>query len=75
MGDYSIGLGHQSFDQAGSFKPSNQSRQANKRRDGQKQQNQARLTPFSITYEKLLLIIRDLFDFRWPKPIMIDLAK
>ena len=57
------------------FKPSNQSRQTNKRRDGQQQHNQASLTPFSISYEKLFPMIRDLLDFRWPESIKTDPAK
>ena len=47
-------------DEAWSSKPSNQSRQASKRRAGQQQQNQARLTPLNISHERLLSMIRDL---------------
>ncbi|RVW78934.1 hypothetical protein CK203_052341 [Vitis vinifera] len=57
------------------FKPSNQLRQANKGWDSQQQSNQASLTPLSILYEKLLLMIRDLSDFRWPEPIKMDPTK
>ena len=39
-------------DHAGSQKPSNQLRQASKRRDDQQQPNQVSLTPLSISYEK-----------------------
>ena len=51
-------------DQTGSSKPSNQSRQTRKGRAEQQQQNQARLTLLNILYERLLLMIRDLSDFR-----------
>ena len=30
------------------------------------------LTPFSISYEKLLLMIQDMADFRWPRPFGTD---
>ena len=50
------------------------------RPSGRRQEEQSRLelpllTPLSISYEKLLLMIQDLFDFRWPRPIRIDPAK
>ena len=62
-------------DHVGSSKPSNQLRQAEKRWDGQQQPSQAGLTPLSISYHKLLSIIWDLSDFRWPKPIKTDSIK
>ena len=62
-------------DHARNFKPSNQLRQANKGWDNQQQPNLASLTPLSILYEKLLLMIRDLFDFRWPESIKMDPTK
>ena len=40
----------------------NQSRQVSKRRASQQQQ--VRLTPLRISYERLISIIRDLLDFR-----------
>ena len=52
-------------DHAGSSKPSNQLRQASKGRDNQQQSSQANLTPLNISYDKLLPMIHDLFDFRW----------
>ena len=58
--------------EARSFKPSNQSRQASKRRASHQQQNQVRLTPFNISYERLLLMICGLSNFRWSKSIKID---
>ncbi|XP_034699326.1 uncharacterized protein LOC117924713 [Vitis riparia] len=33
------------------------------------------LTPLSISYEKLLPMIQDLSDFRWPEPLRTDPAK
>ena len=49
------------------------------RPSGRRQEEQSRLelpplTPFSISYEKLLMI-QDLFDFRWPEPLRADAAK
>ena len=62
-------------DNAGSLKPSNQLRQASKGQDGQQQPSQASLTPLSISYEKLIPMIRDLSDFRWSEPIKTNPAK
>ena len=62
-------------DHAWNSKPSNQLRQAKKGRDDQQQLNQASLTPLSISYKKLLPMIRDLFDFRWSELIKMDPAK
>ena len=62
-------------DHAGNSKPSNQLRQANKGRDDHEQSNQASLIPFIISYEKLLSMINDLSDFRWPEPIKMDPTK
>ena len=59
--------------EAGSSKPSNQSRQASKKRASQQQQ--VRFTSLSIPYERLLPIICDMSDFRWLEPIKIDLAR
>ena len=33
------------------------------------------LTPLSISYEKLLPMIQDMFDFRWPRPLETDPSK
>ena len=52
-------------DHVGSSKPSNQLRQASKGRDNQQQSSQANLTPLNISYDKLLPMIHDLFDFKW----------
>ena len=59
-------------DEAKSFKPSNQLKQASKRRASQQQQNQVRLTPLNISYERLLLMICGLSNFRWSESIKID---
>ena len=62
-------------DKIGSSKPLNQSRQASKRRDDQQQQNQAKLTSVSISYERLLLMIHNLSDIIWLESIKIDPTK
>ena len=61
-------------DNTGSSKPSNQLRQANKRRNNLQQQ-QIILTLLNISYERLLSQIHDLSDFRWSEPIKMDSAK
>lgn len=55
--------------------PSNQLRQTEKRRDRQPQPSQAGLTPLNISYDKLLPMILDLSNLRWPKSIKIDPMK
>ena len=50
------------------------------RPSGQRQEEQScpekpPLTSLSISYEKLLPMIQDLSDFRWPGPIRADLAQ
>ncbi|XP_034708967.1 uncharacterized protein LOC117932027 [Vitis riparia] len=50
------------------------------RPSGRRQEEQSRpelppLTPLSISYEKLLPMIQDLSDFRWPGPLRADPAK
>lgn len=59
----------------GSSKPSNQLRQTSKGQDDQLQTSQASLIPLNISYNRLLPIIRDMFDFRWSEPIKTDPAK
>ena len=54
-------------DKITSSKPSSQIRQGSIRQDNWQQQE--RLTPLSISYEKLLPQIRDLLDFRWVETI------
>ncbi|RVW62196.1 hypothetical protein CK203_064429 [Vitis vinifera] len=60
-------------EEARSSKPLNQLRQASKKRASQQQQ--VRLTPLSISYERLISIICDLSDFIWPEPIKSDPAR
>ena len=62
-------------DKIGSSKPLNQSRQVSKRRDDQQQQNQAKLTSVSISYERLLPMIHNLSDIRWLESIKTDPTK
>ena len=61
-------------DKARNSKPSNQSRKGNRRQDGW-HQHQVRLTPLSIFYERLLLQICNLSNFRWSEPIKTDPAR
>lgn len=42
---------------------------------GQRQLDQPNLTPLYISYEKLLLMICELSDFRWPEPLKTDPTK
>ena len=46
-----------------------------RRQNGQHQLSQASLTPLNISYNKLIPLIQDLADFRWPKQIKTDSAK
>ena len=62
-------------DKVESSKSSNQLRQASKRQASQQQQNQVRLTPLYISYERLIPMIYDLSDFRWPNPIKTYLTR
>ncbi|KAL6323501.1 hypothetical protein AAG906_039076 [Vitis piasezkii] len=62
-------------DLAENFKTMSQRRQTGKRQDKPQQSNQATLTSLSILYEKLLPMIRELSDFRWPEPIKTDSTK
>ena len=57
-------------DKTTSSKTSSQMRQGSIRQDNWQQQE--RLTPLSISYEKLLPQIRDLLGFRWLETIKID---
>ncbi|RVW19169.1 hypothetical protein CK203_093900 [Vitis vinifera] len=49
--------------------------QVGRRQNGQHQLSQASLTPLNISYNKLIPLIQDLADFRWPKQIKTDSAK
>ena len=55
-----------------SFKPPNQQRSSGCR---QGEQSHSELPPLTMSYEKLLPMIRELSNFRWPEPIKSDLAK
>ena len=62
-------------DSIGNSKTTSQGKQTNKGQARQRQLNQADLIPLSISYDKLLPMIRDLFDFRWRELIKTDSAK
>ena len=57
------------------LKPSSQRRPPSRRQGEQRQPKQSPLTPLTITYEKLLPLMRELSDFRWPEPLKMDPAK
>ena len=58
-----------------SSKPSNQPRMSNRRQRKQSRPELPPLTPLTVSYEKLIFMIQDLSDFRWPRPIRTDPAK
>ncbi|RVW75280.1 hypothetical protein CK203_055352 [Vitis vinifera] len=58
-----------------SAKPPDQPRPSNQRQGEQSRPERLPLTPLSISYEKLLLMIQDLSDFRWPRPLRTDPSK
>ena len=62
-------------DEVRSPKPSSQWRPPSRGQGEQRQSDQSPLTPLIVSYEKLLPMICELFDFRWPKPLKMDLAK
>ena len=45
------------------------------RQEGPSRPEMPPLTPLSISYEKLLPMIQDMSDFRWPKPLGTDPSK
>nr|CAN68523.1 hypothetical protein VITISV_025156 [Vitis vinifera] len=53
-------------------KPPNRPKQSDRRQEGPSRLEMPPLTPLSISYEKLLPMIQDLSDFKWPKPIGTD---
>ncbi|RVX00457.1 hypothetical protein CK203_024527 [Vitis vinifera] len=53
-------------------KPPDQPKPSNRRQEGPSRPEMPPLTPLSISYEKLLPIIQDLSDFKWPRPIGTD---
>ncbi|WJZ84532.1 hypothetical protein VitviT2T_004132 [Vitis vinifera] len=50
-------------------------RPSNRRQEGPSSSKMPPLTPFSISYEKLLPMIQDMSDFRWPRPLGTDPSK
>ncbi|RVW38424.1 hypothetical protein CK203_082349 [Vitis vinifera] len=58
-----------------SSKPPNQQRPLDHRQGKQSHSELPPLTPIIVSYEKLLPMIRELFNFRWPGPIKADPAK
>ena len=62
-------------DAARSFKPSSQQRPSNSDKVSNVSQIHPHLHPLLCHKKKLLPMIRELFDFRWPKPLKEDPAK
>ena len=58
-----------------SSKPLNQQRLSGRRQGEQSHLELPPLTPLTVLYEKLLPMIRELSDFRWPEPIRADPTK
>ena len=56
-------------------KSASQRRQSSRGQGKQRQPDQSNLTPLSVSYEKLLPMIRELSDFRWPEPLKTDPTK
>ena len=48
---------------------------SDRRQEGPSRPEMPSLTPLSILYEKLLPMIQDMFDFRWPRPLETDPSK
>nr|CAN80571.1 hypothetical protein VITISV_004508 [Vitis vinifera] len=53
-------------------KPSDRPKSSDRRQEGPSRPERPPLTPFSISYEKLLPMIQGLSDFKWPRPIGTD---
>ncbi|WKA08968.1 hypothetical protein VitviT2T_026648 [Vitis vinifera] len=53
-------------------KPPDRAKQSDQRQEGPSRPEMPPLTPLSISYEKLLPMIQDLSDFKWPRPIGTD---
>ncbi|XP_034706262.1 uncharacterized protein LOC117929923 [Vitis riparia] len=58
-----------------SAKPPDRPRPSDRRQEEQSRLERPPLTPLSISYEKLLPMIQDLSDFRWPGPLRADPAQ
>ncbi|RVW26659.1 hypothetical protein CK203_096492 [Vitis vinifera] len=56
----------------GSNKPPDRPKPSDRKQEGPSRPERPPLTPLSISYEKLLPMIQDLSDFRWPRPIGTD---
>ena len=56
-------------------KPPDQPRPSDRRQEGSSRPERPSLTPLSISYEKLLPMIQDMSDFRWPRPLTKDPSK
>ncbi|RVX21423.1 hypothetical protein CK203_001725 [Vitis vinifera] len=50
-------------------------RPSDRRQEGPSRPERPPLTPLSISYEKLLPMIQDMSDFRWPRPLGTDPSK
>ncbi|RVX18479.1 hypothetical protein CK203_006669 [Vitis vinifera] len=48
---------------------------SDRRQEGPSRPEMPPLTPLSISYEKLLPMIQDMSDFRWPRPLRTDPSK
>ncbi|RVW58106.1 hypothetical protein CK203_111130 [Vitis vinifera] len=53
----------------GSNKPPDRPKPSDRRQEGPSRPEMPPLTPLSISYEKLLPMIQDLSDFKWPRPL------
>ena len=60
---------------ARNLKSSSQRRLSNRGQGKQCQPDQSPLTPLTISYENLFPMIRNLSDFRWPKPLKTNPTK
>ena len=58
-----------------STKPPDQPRSSGRKQEEQGSPERPPLTPLSISYEKLIPMIQDLSDFRWPGPLRADPAQ
>nr|CAN67948.1 hypothetical protein VITISV_002484 [Vitis vinifera] len=58
-----------------SAKPPDRPRSFSRRQEEQSRLELPPLTPLSISYEKLLPMIQNMFDFRWPGPLRADPSK
>ncbi|XP_034681044.1 uncharacterized protein LOC117910982 [Vitis riparia] len=58
-----------------SAKLPNRPRPSDRRQEGPSHSELPPLTPISISYEKLLPMIQDMSDFRWPRPLGTDPSK